>query len=476
MRRIFLSFVLALLSAGVFAQAVPATAPVPRVVFPVTTDQNIYKMGVGTANAANAANYSFGAAANGSIFANTTHNLPTAGGASIPIGVSGQIPKAAIASAFGRFFKKAIPLLSTGNALYDLAKELKVAIGTGQDGLPTFTQTNTTLNCNPQCYQYEQHGGLNFPAGTWVSSADAAAAYVVGHQMIAAHTGTVTGYVLSGSGATISANYAVYVSSYWGTEHISVPIASRTVAPYTSVSQDPLTADQFANAINNKIDYGPNTALARAVVDLIKGGEELAVQPSALSGPATGTAVTSEKTAIDTSIDPVTGAKTVTATKTVTQTQPSYQYGKDTVTVTETATSTSTPTITVTPAPTVDVPNPVPVTTTGTPTVTGTSTTAPKASESVDPCALNPNRIGCMDAGSATADPISKANHDVTVTPVTFLKNSACPTAQTFAVHGLSYSVSYQPLCDRLALLRFLFLAMAGFLAAYVLADSFRMT
>jgi len=81
---------------------------------------------------------------------------------------------------------------------------------------------------------------------------------------------------------------------------------------------------------------------------------------------------------------------------------------------------------------------------------------------------------GCLELGTAPSGSVSKTSNAVTVTPTTFASSSGCPAPLNFQVRGSSYNVSYQPLCDKLAVLKFLFLAMAAFLSAWILADSFK--
>lgn len=111
---------------------------------------------------------------------------------------------------------------------------------------------------------------------------------------------------------------------------------------------------------------------------------------------------------------------------------------------------------------------------TNTTTTTSTTTTAPVDAKAEDFCIANPDRAGCAKLGNPIPDTIKKTSNAITVTPVIFASSSACPAPLSFTVRSSTYSVGYTPLCDRLAMLKYLFLAMAAFLSAWILADSFK--
>jgi hypothetical protein len=106
--------------------------------------------------------------------------------------------------------------------------------------------------------------------------------------------------------------------------------------------------------------------------------------------------------------------------------------------------------------------------------VTPTSSTgAPEPAE--DPCIANPERLGCVKLGEPVdSDQLVKETVEVMVTPVDFSTAAACPGPISFNVAGHQYAVEYTPLCEKLAVLKYLFLAMAGFVAAYVVASMFK--
>lgn len=91
-------------------------------------------------------------------------------------------------------------------------------------------------------------------------------------------------------------------------------------------------------------------------------------------------------------------------------------------------------------------------------------------------CELFPDILACAKLGEPPgADPLRKETTAVTVTPITFAGGGGCPAPVTFTAYGV-HEFSYQALCDKLIYLKVLFLAIAGFFAAYILADSFKVT
>lgn len=98
---------------------------------------------------------------------------------------------------------------------------------------------------------------------------------------------------------------------------------------------------------------------------------------------------------------------------------------------------------------------------------------APKE-EQPDLCKLHPEIVACQELGTGSADPLRKETNQVSVIPESFAEVASCPAPLNFAVMGKSYSISYQPLCNLMIYLKFIILAISAFIAAYVLADSFK--
>jgi hypothetical protein len=90
-------------------------------------------------------------------------------------------------------------------------------------------------------------------------------------------------------------------------------------------------------------------------------------------------------------------------------------------------------------------------------------------------CDLFPSILACADMGEPPApDPLKTRNFDVSIVSQAFSMGGGCPAPLPFTVLGHQYAISYTPLCDQMFVLRFIFIALGGFIAAFILADSFR--
>lgn len=285
------------------AQPVPASAPVPRVMFPPSVVGNTISLGASTANAANAANFSFGAASNGSVFANGPMSVPTAGGASVLVDVGGRIPKTSVIRAIGSFLGKVIPVLNAGVALYDLGKELGMDLSTDASG--GFKGTRAVSDV--QCDMSKALQSYKDPV-TWCANAQGGADFGVG----------ALPYQEAGS-CKLGAHCA---NGYYGGFH--------TVPLITGGHEEPVSRQQFLDAVAAKSGWPPESALARVVADAIKSGEALDVVPETVTGPATSP-----------------GPKTVSQnpadnTTTTNQTTNNYSYEGAKITITNTSNTSST--------------------------------------------------------------------------------------------------------------------------------------
>jgi hypothetical protein len=304
---IFLLFCLPLFAA---AQPVVATDPIPRVVFPRTNVGSVTTFGPMTADAANAAKFSFGAAANGAVFANTGTALATAGGASIELQVAGTIAKANVAKTIGRFVLRNLPLLNTGVALYDLAKELNVDAATTVDpqgsAVPRFTKnTDGRLYSSTSPYwNVVDVGSASGACAAGVNPPSVTSTFLDGDYC----------YIRSGTGP-IGNGYLVFSRLGGATSRI-------------------ISAQEFTDMVANLSGWPSTSALARTVVDALKSGETAQVDPVTVTGPATspGTSSvtnTANDPATNPSTNPANNPNTSTRTETVTNT---HTYAGNTVT------------------------------------------------------------------------------------------------------------------------------------------------
>lgn len=109
-------------------------------------------------------------------------------------------------------------------------------------------------------------------------------------------------------------------------------------------------------------------------------------------------------------------------------------------------------------------------------TSTSTDTNPNEDDKETDVCRLHPTSAGCAELGQAPAgEPLKRLpNYAMTVTAAAFASGSGCPSPIPLTVFGKTYSVSYSSLCAGLAALKNLFLAMAAVMAAWIIADSFK--
>lgn len=147
-------------------------------------------------------------------------------------------------------------------------------------------------------------------------------------------------------------------------------------------------------------------------------------------------------------------------------------YGNGTTTATNQATQTQTI------APNPKDPDTVPIT--SVPSVKNTNTTPENTNTTPVPttaeCTSYPDRIGCASFGTPPiADSLSKLTIPVSVTALVFA-HASCPAPVTFTAFARSYEFSYDPFCVQLERIRVLLMALASLGAAYILADSFRIS
>jgi hypothetical protein len=231
-------------------------------------------------------------------------------------------------------------------------------------------------------------------------------------------------------------------------------IDSSTSEIYASISQAGTTAPQDPWVNKSWSDISPymkSTAFdPRVVPEILSKGGDIPFPAPTVTGPTE-----------------ILGPKTETVnpdgTKTVLQPKSYFTFSGDTITNTKNET-----TVTV-----VNVDNSIASVSTTTTTPVSTAQTEPVKIE--DPCIKNPDRMGCSKFGDpVSSDVLKKETSSVTITPKDFAGSATCPSPLNFNVSGHSYAFTYQPLCDKLAVLKYLFLAMAGFIAAYVVASMFK--
>lgn len=438
------------------AQALPSD-PVPRVVVPRTVSGNVFNTGVMTADASNAAKYSFGVAANGSVFANVGAELPTAGGKSIPLSVIGQVSKPGVTAAIGRFLGRALPVVSTGVAFYDLLNDLDIAVNGPCTDSENFcgVKKNRTKNGI-----WEVRGNNN---GTG-SSFEAAA------NMAYAGSNFFTQYrCTQGPPNPVCSGW--HVDWWYGIETYYHD------AP-DSISYSPVTKRDVVAAVDGAVGapgVAPTPNVMRAFVDAVKTDPVgVKVYPRSVTGPAQGTPETVTVT------DPATGVQTVT------EQVPKYSYAPSAQTVPDTRSSNGYaepvanyntyegPKITTSYTTNVSTTNinnpsapPVPVST--------TEATKPPAEAQPTLCDLYPDSIMCSVFGDPPETPaIPRQDIPVTYTPLTFAGAGSCPSDVPFTIFGKAFAIPWTPACDLMRTLAPIFLALGAAAAALIFMEGLK--
>lgn len=101
---------------------------------------------------------------------------------------------------------------------------------------------------------------------------------------------------------------------------------------------------------------------------------------------------------------------------------------------------------------------------------------APPSSEPAPTdCDKRPTSAGCVDLGQpAAADQLQRRTVNGSFSDVPFASPAQCPAPRAVVLLGHQYAFSFQPLCDNLAAVRGLILAMASAIAAFIFVDGLR--
>lgn len=250
--------------------------PIPRVVFPPTVTGNTFNFGSATANAANAANFSFGAAANGGVFANAAQSVPTAGGNSIPLNVGGTIPPSKYLPAFKRFARKALPLMSTGFALFDLYKDL--GFGVDEFGNPTVRDPEFCALTNG-CPEYS----VRDPSGRTVDDSPWSLDPLKG-----CHFGVARLQQANPNDGIVFTGFDRVSNSCRVVNALGQAFGFNTLVRGRPASSGeptfvPATDEQVEDAAKSRTPASPKTV--PALKDALDGGESIDVPPEVITGP-----------------------------------------------------------------------------------------------------------------------------------------------------------------------------------------------
>lgn len=374
------------------------------------------------------------------------------------IDVVAKVPRSSAATAAKKLLS-ALPGVGTVIALADLAKWASSEMAAedfqiGANGVHQILKKEiniTASRCNS--------------TGSLLGGGDLSGlATECGRQILQSYDTTGTTSVVAGPDALPTGGYYTHrytIQTYKTTGQI-------WVSGYVDVVQtlidkwEPVTTQQVADAIAAKSGWPQSdiakSAMASSLTQALKYADTpIAAETPTVSGPSSVTGTPEISTT--TSINPDGTTSTTTVTKTPTH---NITYEGNTANYQTTYVTTT------------NVTNNSTNQTTTTTTTTQEAPAAEKADPTPSECEKNPDIIGCSKYGTAESDTLNKETRVFEITPTVFASSASCPQPLNFTVFGNSYGVSYQPLCDVAVYLKVLFLAIAGVMAAYILADSFR--
>lgn len=269
---------LLLAGSSAFSQALPVG--VSPVFAPTVTTTGISYAG-GVASSANAASITFANAANGAVYAQATQKVALGGGATANLVLKSAPTGPTIAAALGRFAGKALPVLATGVALYDLAKELGFDVG-NSSGTLVVKKPDPNVCSTAPCYVYalSPSNYLNGVFSTSVAAATSAQCRSVGWP---------SGCSLSSAPSTWSGSSGTGVLSY--VENGQNKTASFNVFRYSTSPVVPTTVpgtvQELQDVIAAQSGWPSGSAINRAINDAITSGEVIPLpEPSIITGPA----------------------------------------------------------------------------------------------------------------------------------------------------------------------------------------------
>lgn len=381
---------------------------------------NVITFNPGTLTSANVSAGTFGHVANGAAFVESAASFRTAGGSVVPV-VARSAPSAlAIAKTIGTgiaLVSNVGTALVVGVALYEFAKQMGFDI-TNPGGVLTVQKAT--------------------PGGLYKANATPSPLFAT---PIGAATWACTYFGMSGPSVSADSSMMYCENSGWNRYARGLDFVPG------SPTLSPATVEDFEIAIASQTDWPATSKIDEALRDAVKAGAPLALpKPAQITGPL-------EVSYPPTTVTNPDGSRTITTKKETITYGPDGAIKVDTETTVKTfdAAGTQTGTSVITESP--KVPEPEPQT----------------------DCEKVPDALGCIKLGEAPApEKLSKTNVAVSVVAQSFSGGGSCPSPLSFTVIGHSYAVSYQPLCDRLIILKALFMAMAGVMAAFILADSFK--
>lgn len=332
--------------------------------------------------------------------------LVNASGKEFLVDVAAKIPIGTKAAKVLTAGMKAVPILGTGVALWEVVEEVGYHVSKDPAGDLVVTKTNpnscpTSSSCTGW---YPYYGGESY-----ASPDKALACQAYGASQGAGFKGTIRA-VGSGWFCDITRSDGSYVSATSGT-------MVQKALPGSSGTGDSSTIQDLENAIATKSGWPSSSSISDALVDAIqRTGQTVPLEAPTVTGPATSAGTTTQKTQ-------TTNSGTTTTT-TATTNNHTYNDNRVTNTITTTVTVTNN---------------------TGT---SSTTTTSNPVEETKQECEKNPKAWGCSDLDTPN-DEVPKKDKQVTFDPENIgLGNGSCPAPIPVHTSKGDWTLNLGPYCD----------------------------
>lgn len=265
-----------------------------------------------------------------------------------------------VGKAFGRFAGRALPVLATGVALYDLARELGYFVDNSTGPLVVTKLTLDPALCYvAPCYLWPLQTGVK------TQNKQTAAQSVCDFLLPVNDSCT---YTVSGSVMTITARQGATVQT--------TTRQGATGGSVVTAAPGPSSAAALEADITSRTSWSSTSAIGRLLTDAVTSGIPLPLPaPTSITGPSS---VAGPTSVVSRPAVGATAASTVTTNVT-----NNITYGPTTVTVSQ-----------------------VTITTSSDPTVPSTTTTSEPPVLPKTDCELSPTSIGCAEMGNISDKPL----------------------------------------------------------------------
>lgn len=235
--------------------------------FPSSTLAGKTTFGSGTIGGGSLGPGALSIASDGTVLAKGPVAFSTARGLSVEAQLVSKIAKPAVAAALGRFFIKSIPIVATGSALYELAKELGYGVSSNNSP-PAFTRTQSNSS-------FHVYGGYNVAYDTFASSPAAVCAMLIeGNYTKSIHFEAIDpsngfpGFCVVDTGAAAGNAFKV------------IPKGS----PDTIT---PVSSQEVIDSLSAKTSFAVDSTVPQVVQQAIESGITFPATADTLTGPAT---------------------------------------------------------------------------------------------------------------------------------------------------------------------------------------------